>query len=379
MKASRELFARLLALWFLFFFLASCEPTKTVREATTLRPTVVPDESKSSDQGSAGTTSAPESNLTELQVRTLGSLKKVDTHPLYSMTYFGSYQVQVTAAETRMSTGAMDTETLVLSPDPTWACSLYAALGDSDNMLFGRNFDWRESPAVLLHTNPDDGYASLSMVDIEYLGFDDERAMELDDLPIEERDALLDAPLIPFDGMNVKGLAIGMAAVPDGGMPMAPEKETIGSLGIIREMLDHAANVEEALDIMARYNVDMEGGPPLHYLMADAAGHSTLIEFYNGETRVLPGEGSWQIATNFLLSSVYGETEGSCWRYDTMEQFLEEDEGKIEGGDAMNLLQTVSQQNTQWSIVYGMITGEVQVVMSRQYDRIHRFQLDLAG
>ena len=36
-------------------------------------------------------------------------------------------------------------------------------------MVYGRNFDWQYSPALLLFTNPPDGYASVSMVDIEYL------------------------------------------------------------------------------------------------------------------------------------------------------------------------------------------------------------------
>ena len=44
-----------------------------------------------------------------------------------------------------------------------------------DDRLFGRNFDWRYSPALLLFTDRPaaGGYASVSMVDIAYLGFDD--------------------------------------------------------------------------------------------------------------------------------------------------------------------------------------------------------------
>ena len=37
-------------------------------------------------------------------------------------------------------------------------------------MLLGRNFDWYEHPALILFTDPPDGYASVSMVDISYLG-----------------------------------------------------------------------------------------------------------------------------------------------------------------------------------------------------------------
>ena len=46
--------------------------------------------------------------------------------------------------------------------------------------------------------------------------------------------------------------------------------------------------------------------------------------------------------------------------------------------DAIDLLAEVSQEETQWSIVYGMSTGDVNVTMGRQYDNLHTFHLNLA-
>ncbi len=111
--------------------------------------------------------------------------------------------------------------------------------------------------------------------------------------------------------MNEVGLVVGMAAVPPGNMRPDPGKETIGSLGIIREMLDHAANVDEAVAILQSYNVDMEGGPPLHYLMADRSGRAVLVEFYQGEVVLMPNEDPWHQATNFLRASA-GELGGGA-------------------------------------------------------------------
>ena len=150
-------------------------------------------------------------------------------------------------------------------------------------MQFGRNFDWDYSPALLLFTQPQDGYASVSMVDIAYLGFGDTRAHGLTELPLKERSALLDAPYLPFDGMNEHGLAIGMAAVSSGEMKSNPSKETIGSLMVIRNMLDYARNVDEAIAILGSYNIDFEGGPAIHYLIADPSGRAALVEFYQGK------------------------------------------------------------------------------------------------
>jgi hypothetical protein len=315
--------------------------------------------------------------LTDEEAATLTSLVKIDDYPLYTMHYYGNYD------QWRASTagGSIMMEMDLRNPDlatwpSTWACSLFAALGDAGNMLYGRNFDWEHSPAVLLFTAPPDGYASVSMVDIAYLGFNGAEADALTDLPLSELEALLDTPFLPFDGMNEQGLTIGMAAVPPGHMLPDPQKETVDSVMIIRLMLDRASTVDEAVAILKSYNIDMGGGPPIHYLIADASGRSVLVEFYQGEVIVIPNETPWHLATNFLRASYGASAEGVSWRYDSLFQQLSETEGYITPQEAMDLLKDVSQANTQWSIVYGMSTGDIIVSMERQYDNVYTFTLD---
>jgi hypothetical protein len=302
--------------------------------------------------------------LSDDEAATLGSLERVDDYPLYTMHYQGAYDRRASSLGTRLL--------------PAWGCSLFAALGDAEGMLYGRNFDWEFSPALLLFTDPPDGFASVSMVDIAYLGFQGDSAHGLADLPLVERQPLLDAPLIPFDGMNERGLAIGMAAVPPGNMRPDPSRETIGSLMVIREILDHASDVYEAVAIFQRYNIDMSGGPPIHYLIADASGRAVLVEFYGGEMVVIPNESPWHLATNFLRASVES-AEGQCWRYDTIAQRLAETGGQVSAEDAIRLLAEVSQDGTQWSVVYGISTGEISVAMGQQYESVHAFHLEMAG
>lgn len=310
------------------------------------------------------------SDLTRDQFTTLNSLQKVDDYPLYTMAYTGAYRPQAGTSPLRTSLAAD-------SLSPNWACSLFTVLLDKENMLYGRNFDWQFSPALLLFTDPPDGYASVSMVDIEYLGFNEEAAENIITLPVEERTALLDAPSIPFDGMNEYGLAVGMAAVPPGNVRPDANKTTIGSLGIIRQVLDHARTVDEAVEIMKGYNIDFTGGPPVHYLMADSSGKSVLVEYYKGEMHVLENEQPWHLATNFLRSSVEDPKDGNCWRYNTISAKLTETHGRIDTQAAMQLLAEVAKDNTQWSVVYQMSSGEVNVVMGQQYQKLHQFQLDL--
>lgn len=362
--------------------------------------------------------------LSDEEVATLSSLEQVDAHPLYTMTYYGPYEQVASSAEAVEWSGSpvhttgirglqlASLETVrastsdwarlnaawvipemrtqrglyrelvsadvlqagwAASPPPTWGCSLFAALVDRRHMLYGRNFDWYYSPAVLLFTDPPDGYASISMVDIAYL-FKSADAVALTGLPLAKRSALLQAPFMPFDGMNEYGLAVGMAAVPGSEMPYAPDRETIDSLMVIRQLLDHARKVDEAIALMESYNIDMGGGPPIHYLIADSSGHAALVEFYEGEMVVIPNEGPWHLATNFLRTTA-GETgAGRCWRYDTIDERLTETRGRITVQDGMDLLADVSQPETQWSVLYDMSGGEIYVTMGRQYDRTHTFE-----
>lgn len=304
----------------------------------------------------------PPADLSADAMTTLNSLEQVDEYPLYVMYYAGSYADILASSRP--------------APDG-FACSLFAALGNPDHLLYGRNFDWEYSPALLLFTDPPDGYASVSLVDLTYLGFTPKTAAGLDSEPLSRRLDLLEAPSMPFDGMNEHGLAIGMAAVPGSAAGIDPAKPTIGSIGIMREILDHARNVDEAIALFEQYNIDFTGGPAIHYLLADAAGKSALVEFVDGEMVVLPNENPWHLATNHLCATASGD--GGCTRYWTLSQRLIETGGRLAPEDALDLLDNVSQPgSTQWSVVYDLSTGSISVVMGRDYTTRHTFQLELS-
>ncbi len=311
---------------------------------------------------------------------TLNSLEKVDDHPLYVRHYHGAYSPTVSSAARADLSGLEKPVRSQTSSPPAWACSLFAAPGQAGNGLYGRNFDWVFSPAVLLFADPPDGYASVSMADIAYLGFDESNAGKLADLPLQERQALLRAPLIPFDGMNEYGLAVGLAAVPEGEtMPYDPAQKTVGSLGAIREVLDHARSADEAVALLRSYNVDMAGGPPVHYLIADAAGRSALVEFVAGKMAVIANQNAWHLATNHLHKAGDETGDSGCRRYDKMYRRMTETGGRLSTPDALDLLAGVAQQSTQWSVVYGMETGDVSVAMGKKYTAVHTFRLPLVG
>ncbi len=300
------------------------------------------------------------------QWRTLNSLQKVDDYPLYVMTFYGDYgfaDFLQTGGQAELSRSAAGEE---------WACSVFSTLKKDGNLVLGRNFDWHNRVTLLLFTDPPDGYASVSMVDVAYLGFNKKYPSWSD------RMGLLEASYWPFDGMNEAGLAVGMMAVPHAESGDDPVKVTLDSLQAVRLLLDYARDVDEAIALLPNYNIDFGGGPPLHYLIADAAGNSAVIEFIDGEMIVLRPDEPWQVSTNFNISHQKPEGANSaCWRYNKAYETLNQAKGNLSAVEAMTLLENVSQGSTMWSVVYGLTTGDIQVVMGRQYDEVREFKLKM--
>ncbi|MFH1084675.1 MAG: linear amide C-N hydrolase, partial [Chloroflexota bacterium] len=149
---------------------------------------------------------------------------------------------------------------------------------------------------------------------------------------------------------------------------------------MIRVLLDYARDVHEALSLMGRYNVIMMGGPPVHYMLADAAGNSAVVEYVRYEMRVLRKDGPFQVATNFVLSDTSpSDADARCWRYRMTQGVLWAYAGLVAERDAIRLLGDVSQADTIWSVVYNLASGELQVAMGRHYERVRRFRLTMSG
>ena len=300
------------------------------------------------------------------EFRTLASLRRVDDHPLYVMRFYGDYGFRGVIGEGTPATSHV-------GGSHAWACTCFAAVNRVGDVLFGRNFDWYDHAALLLFTDPSDGYASVSMVDISYLGFGYESPSW------SERGSLLRAPHMPFDGMNEHGLSVGMMAVPhaeamqDFGLP------TLDSLQLIRLLLDNARDVDQAVDLLSGYNVDFGTGPPVHYMLADAEGRSAVVEYVDDKLHILRNEHVWQVCTNFILSEAPPDgPNSSCWRYNKIYETLRGTGGALSEEEAMSLLQSVSGRGeigTIWSVVYSLNTQGLQVVMGRNWDQAHDFEL----
>jgi len=301
--------------------------------------------------------------------RTLASFTKVDDFPLYVMTYYGDY-----GFDDYLKRGMATVDRSLLSPDQAWACTTFSTSSPDSGYLLGRNFDWYDHPALLLFTEPPEAFASVTMVDLHYLGF--QKHQDPTSILMDE---LLSTPYWSFDGMNEHGLAIGMMAVSQAEPYLDPNRITISSLEAIRLMLDYARDVDEAISLLEQYNIDFIGGPPLHYLIADGSGNSVVVEFIDGEMILLEAQDPWQVSTNFLISIEHPQgSDSSCWRYNAAFDALQGSHGKISTDAGMTILKSVSQANTIWSILYNRSTGEISVVVGQDYWDVHKFKIEMA-
>lgn len=310
----------------------------------------------------------PLSNTTNLSV--LETLQKVDDYPLYVMEYEADYKFNE-----YLQTGNWPELSISIPESQAagdWGCTCFSAMGDPNTRIMGRNFDWNDCIPLVLYTIPSNGYASVSLVDLEYFGF------HRGNLPDKSanQEQLLYTPYLPFDGMNEKGVAVGMMAIPNARGPFDGEKVTIGEIEVIRLILDYAASAEEALQLMQSYNIRFTE-PPIHYMISDQSGQSIIVEFVNGQMYTRTSTDSIHVSTNFILQGSQAPAHTTCWRYDSAYQSLMQRNGIINHQEGLSILQQVSQPSTIWSNFYNLQSGEVFIVPGRKYGSPLRFSLTI--
>ena len=250
--------------------------------------------------------------------------------------------------------------------------------------LGGRNFDLTYSPALVVETAPDNGYRSISTVNLAFLGFGEDK------LPDTWKQKLitLAAPYAPLDGINEKGLAVAVLRIADVPTDQDTGKTDITTTTAIRLMLDKAATVDEAVSLLEQYDMHSSAGSCYHFQLADAAGNSAVVEYIDNEFVVLKADEGYQMATNFLLSDKKFNFGTGQDRYGILESSLNRGCGVVKDEQAgMDLLQAASKDwhvsetsgrlnATQWSIVFNCTDLTAKVVTGRQYDKpAHTFSL----
>lgn len=259
-----------------------------------------------------------------------------------------------------------------------FGCSTITASSPDGGILFGRNFDWNACQAMVVEAHPEKGYASLSTVNMDFItmgaGGMMEAALKLDQV------RTLAALYAPLDGMNEKGLAVSVNMIQDN----ASISQNTGKPGIttttaVRLLLDKAATVDEALELLRQHDFYTSMGLVVHLALADATGRSVVVEYIGNEMSVT----ETPAVTNFYLTpgEKYGiGTSQSHTRYEILQNLLAESP-TLTPEDVRDALSSVSKGNfgefesTEWSIVFDLTAKTARYYHRENYDNSWLFAL----
>lgn len=269
----------------------------------------------------------------------------------------------------------------------------------SGDHLMGRNYDFchksadgkseTDIAAIVVHTAPASGKKSVSVVDGYWLGLN--KGFYTDcktDLSM-----LMATPYAFMDGINEDGFAIGVLHL--GGNPTQQTESSKSNIFMnvaMRLLLDKAADVDEAVNLLNQYNMQMTSpaGGNFHFYMADAKGKYAIVEYVCEKGNlaknpwkidVLTGNDIYRYVTNFYVSDEMANTEygnkstrGKA-RYETMQRRLWDANFKMSTKEVKDLLEDVSQapnitdptSHTQWSSIYNLSKKTLTLWLLREY------------
>ena len=211
-----------------------------------------------------------------------------------------------------------------------FACTIFHTTSKNGGVLVGRNFDWETTEGKVWFIPANEKKYGITIFE--------QNGMNM-----------------PYEGINTKGLFIGIAEAPATNTPFLMLKPIRKSLEMVRIVLEEAGNVDEAVKIFHKYDVAFGkflGNPQIHYKIVDASGNSAIIDFIDNKIEVVKNTRACQVMTNHYESNhnlgKAGET--SFERYNTVSDALSKSHQSIQ--DVQKILKSVSQDITVWSNVY---------------------------
>ena len=317
------------------------------------------------------------------EIKTLSTLSRVENTTLFSMEYRGDYGLDEflekgarTDAEVVEFVSKKLLKGLPLEFElPDFGCSTFAAQTPDGDYIFGRNFDFKPTPILVLKTYPENGYASVSTVDLDFLGYGNHNLPT--DAGFLDKAVILASAYAPMDGINEKGLSIAVLQIFD-----EPTRQSTGKLGLttstaIRMVLDKAATVDEAINLLKQYDMNASAGSNYHFQLADASGNTAIVEYIKNEMKILEQA---QCATNFLLTPGQWNDKGEGYdRYDTLKATLGRTKNTLTEQDGMMLLKSVVLNDegwpTQWSAVFNNTRKTINYCIHRDYKKTYSFSV----
>lgn len=161
---------------------------------------------------------------------------------------------------------------LLLFAQASFPCTTFC-INKNGQIIFGRNYDW-VTGAGIVNTNLR-GLLKTSMKTSD--GKTITWISKYGSITFNQY-----GKEFPTGGMNEKGLVVELMWLDGTRYPDKDDRPSVGVLQWIQYQLDNSATVEEVIKTDAALRIKGDG-TPLHYLVADAAGHTGAIEFLQGK------------------------------------------------------------------------------------------------
>ena len=319
------------------------------------------------------------------KVKAAGTVKEIDKN-LYYMEYKGDYGFDAYlgrgGASSTTEMAAYITDFLsggFMSKVPSmgkrdFGCTAYTVKTADGGALMGRNYDWdgENGLAMIIYTEPKNGYASYSTCWLDFLGFGKEWKPE----GMPNQYMSLAAIYVPLDGMNEKGLVVADLMVGDDEQTnQRTEKTDLTTTTAIRLLLDKAATVDEAIALLEQYDMHSDIGRGHHLAISDATGKAVVVEYVDNVMYVT----ETPVVTNHYLTEgeKYGVgNEESHARFGRVLAMDEEVGSVMDTEQVRDVMQNVSYADaTQWSIVFDMEGKSLDFYWQRKFDTPHHFEI----
>lgn len=256
-----------------------------------------------------------------------------------------------------------------------FGCSTVTVETPDGNRLFGRNYDGNQCNALVIKSTPKQGYASIATVNTDFI----KQGAGLASVFLNDDRMALAALYAPLDGMNDAGFAISVNMISDGEViEQNTEKPDLTTTTAVRFLLNQAASVDDAIQLLGQYDLHSSMGMMIHFAMTDSTGHSVVVEYIDNEMVVT----ETPVVTNFYLTpgEKYGVgTEQSMERYNILIETISNH--KLTEEDMRDALDSVSKDNfvdsstTEWSIIFNLNTKEAIYYHREEYSKGYQFRI----
>ncbi|MDL2266988.1 linear amide C-N hydrolase [Desulfovibrio sp. OttesenSCG-928-G15] len=321
-------------------------------------------------------------------LKTLQSVQKVDTD-FYVLDYYGDYgldSLMKTGAKDESALAAFVSEKLLNGLDfPATslklACSSFAAKNPAGDYIQGRNMDFALAQNILVRTRPANGHASLAMASGALLNY-------MKSVPdgLQERARLLAAPYYAVDGINDAGVSI--AVLLQTGAEVLRQntgKPSMTTTMAVRFVLDKAATVNEAIDVLRAYDMQGMTNANFHFLIVDAHGDRAVVEYVKNELRVIRSKGYGLPVTNFFLSKDVKEAyrDGED-RIKILRAALNKNKGVVSEKQAWEMLESIKAVNdmdentginfnTAYSMIFNNTKRAMDVCINADFSKVFSY------